>query len=798
MLTISMSISTTFFWHLIVHLLFFVEKSYFQETTTNSTDYNGVKSCATVKLTSGTSIDLYENGILSREDYESVRDAKLKRATFEVVVPKCVLEICGFSETSHPAAREPYKHGTCELYFTASVRAPSLIYDPDYQVTSMSCACSEAEHQDKCNQVTCQLESDNWNGMQCAVLYQETNCQSCFFQWIFLEYGKEFMSLNSFQIKSIRVRKGCTVEQYTKGALGWDLDDLYPFRYTETRNDSIGVFHKDSENFTCYCDRDLLEEMRRATTTVPTTTTTTTSLSTTTGTFSTTSLPVTNKTTPLATTLSEATDEDTKSFKLELLIYILPAIGFVLLVSGLAFIVYFYYNRRHKNGDVSKNTQIEAVDKEAAIQMQELAVTNLQTDSEGDGRFVRQEFLYGKDDMKNEIKGLFENWLRGLEESLSKQWRIPFVSPISPVGLNANDALMDYFELVCDDYFRIEWERIVEIDKDEPPAGAGHFGLVYKGYLKPNHESDGLAEIVAIKTIKPYAMQNIIMTFLREIKIFQSLKKHENIVKYIGSACHNGQLYILTEFCENGSLRDYLKDVMRSKIIVASSAPESQISNNNANIDAESIKSESVDIDKEEDDYEDDEGYSNEQSTILTDSDFHQLLHWSEQIATGMEFLNSQKVIHVDLAVRNILLTSNLVAKICDFGLSKTCIEDKDYADSVLVGEIPVNYYAPDWVNNSQMREDGQKKVSVFIDVWAFGCTVWELFSLGERPYFGLDGDGIKDFLRRKQRLEKPHLLLTFLYKKLEECWSEMPEDRPSFTELKEYFSMERLKIIET
>lgn len=51
--------------------------------------------------------------------------------------------------------------------------------------------------------------------------------------------------------------------------------------------------------------------------------------------------------------------------------------------------------------------------------------------------------------------------------------------------------------------------------------------------------------------------------------------------------------------------------------------------------------------------------------------DFFQLLKWCIEIARGMEFLAISKVVHADLATRNVLLDENFHAKISDFGLSR-------------------------------------------------------------------------------------------------------------------------------
>lgn len=47
------------------------------------------------------------------------------------------------------------------------------------------------------------------------------------------------------------------------------------------------------------------------------------------------------------------------------------------------------------------------------------------------------------------------------------------------------------------------------------------------------------------------------------------------------------------------------------------------------------------------------------------------ILKWMHDSSKGLEFLEEKKVIHGDIAARNILLTYGKIAKISDFGLSK-------------------------------------------------------------------------------------------------------------------------------
>ncbi|XP_055548127.1 vascular endothelial growth factor receptor 1 isoform X2 [Wyeomyia smithii] len=157
------------------------------------------------------------------------------------------------------------------------------------------------------------------------------------------------------------------------------------------------------------------------------------------------------------------------------------------------------------------------------------------------------------------------------------------------------------------------------------------------------------------------------------------------------------------------------------------------------------------------------------------------LVCWASQVACGMEYLASRKVLHGDLAARNILLCDDNVVKICDFGLARSMYKSDNYKKK---GEAPLPFK---WLALECISDN---IFGTYSDVWAYGIVLWEFFSLAKVPYPGMEANQeLYNKLRDGYRMDKPQYANQDVYDIMLNCWNVKPDSRPSFKDLKSRFN---------
>ncbi|XP_045485894.1 cyclin-dependent kinase-like 4 isoform X2 [Pieris rapae] len=186
--------------------------------------------------------------------------------------------------------------------------------------------------------------------------------------------------------------------------------------------------------------------------------------------------------------------------------------------------------------------------------------------------------------------------------------------------------------------------------------GEGSYGLVYKCR---NRET---GEIVAIKKFVENEDDPLIRKIaLREIRMLKNLK-HPNLVNLIEVFRRKRKLHLVFEYCDHTVLHEMEK--------YPAGCPE-----------------------------------------LLSKQIIWQTLQ-------GVAYCHRHNCIHRDVKPENILLTSDGVVKLCDFGFARMISPGESYTD----------YVATRWYRAPELLV-GDTMYSMPVDVWAIGCVFAELLS---------------------------------------------------------------------
>ncbi|NJN76749.1 MAG: serine/threonine protein kinase [Synechococcaceae cyanobacterium RL_1_2] len=208
--------------------------------------------------------------------------------------------------------------------------------------------------------------------------------------------------------------------------------------------------------------------------------------------------------------------------------------------------------------------------------------------------------------------------------------------------------------------------------------GQGQFGQVYCGIHRHN------GRILALKNL--YYQNLPTHQFLRELNILLELN-HPNLVVCEGLENHRNGRFLVTDYCEGGTLRDLLEKENQFKLSLE-------------------VK-----------------------------------LNLIRDVLLGLKYIHSRELVHCDLKPENLLLQITVDGwrvKITDFGISRSLHNTNRMASGLGDTGSPA-YMAP---------ERFYGKVSLSSDLYGVGVMLYELLA-GERPFSGMPGEIMTAHLNR-------------------------------------------------
>ncbi|PKU44338.1 skeletal receptor tyrosine-protein kinase [Limosa lapponica baueri] len=269
--------------------------------------------------------------------------------------------------------------------------------------------------------------------------------------------------------------------------------------------------------------------------------------------------------------------------------------------------------------------------------------------------------------------------------------------------------------------------------------GEGAFGRVFQA------RAPGLLPyepftMVAVKMLKEEASADMQADFQREAALMAEFD-NPNIVKLLGVCAVGKPMCLLFEYMAYGDLNEYLRD----------RSPRNLCSLVHGSLDARTR-------------------LPNPLALCCTSQ-----LCIAKQVAAGMAYLSERKFVHRDLATRNCLVGENMVVKIADFGLSRN-MYSADYYKANENDAIPIRWMPPESIFYNRYTTES--------DVWAYGVVLWEIFSYGMQPYYGMAHEEVIYYVRDGNVLSCPDNCPLELYNLMRLCWSKLPADRPGFASI--------------
>ena len=324
--------------------------------------------------------------------------------------------------------------------------------------------------------------------------------------------------------------------------------------------------------------------------------------------------------------------------------------------------------------------------------------------------------------------------------------------PISPLDFtygdshNVEDSESDY--VICGPIYPTtvsyeQYEEPKEITsesfKELSEVGLGQFGTVFLVATTTEGEKmtsttlkQGSLIIAVVKKVKPNLSPFEQEAFEKEVEFLSQLR-HQNVLRFLG-VCYQDPAFIMMEYTEEGDVCQFLQ---RYSEIVSTNQPSNSY-----------------------------------QISTCT------LIYMASQIANAMQHCAAFKFVHRDLATRNCYAGKNFTVKVAAVGIHAQLYQSHYFQ---IRGKrlFPIRWMAPECFSG---------KFSEKSDVWAFGVTMWELFTLGNTvPYPYLSDDEVIQNARSREFNRfpsKPATCPQSVYEIMQQCWIIDFQQRPTFREI--------------
>jgi serine/threonine-protein kinase CTR1 len=135
------------------------------------------------------------------------------------------------------------------------------------------------------------------------------------------------------------------------------------------------------------------------------------------------------------------------------------------------------------------------------------------------------------------------------------------------------------------------------------------------------------------------------------------------------------------------------------------------------------------------------------------------------ELVAGMKYVHAQNIVHRDLNPSNLVFDLNFQLYICDFGSSKKLFLHEGARRRIGTSA----YMAPEMYHDCQYGHQ--------IDVWAFGCILYEIVTTGEPLFSGTQSQHCPS----DWHPVIPPTVLPWVAELIQNCLQPDPSRRPDF-----------------